>query len=152
MFLSEGREALSTTLVRAAGKILLLLLSAPVGDSWEVESQHAVSLPHLCLLQCGLPLFDCHDLLRQEKYQGTQHTSHCIINRDNTGFLLKNDNGQSILADISIGLIFAGIIMIMAITIVKSASDSQTELSHDISPEENEVKDQSVRSRIYIFI
>ena len=54
--------------------------------------------------------------------------------------MLKNDNGQSILADISIGLILAGIIMIMAITIIKSASDSQTELSHDISPEENEVK------------
>ena len=30
--------------------------------------------------------------------------------------------------------------MVMAITIIKSASDSQTELQHDISPEENEVK------------
>ena len=54
--------------------------------------------------------------------------------------MLKSDNGQSILADISIGLIFAGIIMIMAVTIIKSASDSQTELLHDISPEENEVR------------
>ena len=60
--------------------------------------------------------------------------------RDAKWFLLKSDNGQSILADISIGLIFAGIIMIMAVTIIKSASDSQTELLHDINPEENEVR------------
>ena len=58
----------------------------------------------------------------------------------------------TILADTSIGLILAGILMIMAITIVKSASDSQTELPHHISPEENEVKylSVSVRSRNYI--
>ena len=54
--------------------------------------------------------------------------------------MLKNDNGQSILADLSIGLVLAGIIMIMVLTIIKSASDSQAELLPNISPEENEVK------------
>ena len=40
--------------------------------------------------------------------------------------------------------------MVMAITIIKSASDSQTELQHDISPEENEVKYQSININIEI--
>ena len=66
-----------------------------------------------------------------------------FLNRAETpqkGFLLKNDNGQSILADLSIGLVLAGIIMIMVLTIIKSASDSQAELLPNISSEENEVK------------
>ena len=64
---------------------------------------------------------------------------------------MQNDNGQSILADISIGLLLTGIIMIVAITIIKSATDSGTDLMQDDSPEKSEVEYQSISAKFYYF-
>ena len=65
---STSVRALTLHTARAARKILST--APPSSVRVERVSEDAVSLPHLRLLQCGLCLPNCHDLLREEKYQG----------------------------------------------------------------------------------